>query len=86
MNESINALVNQDCEMKSYFTSGSLTIGNGIGACVSTYTYPYVLSYGCHDKTKAAFAIAKKLLMHKIVKTESIDKFISLVELIEKEL
>jgi hypothetical protein len=38
------------------------------------------------DKTKAAFAVAKKLMALKVVKITSIDKFVKLVETIEAEL
>jgi hypothetical protein len=48
------------------------------------YTYFYPSYYG--DKTKAAFAVAKKLMALKVVKIASIDKFVKLVETIEAEL
>lgn len=62
------------------------TITDNTG-CTTTGTYwwpSYIPSYV--DNTKRAFAVAKKLMAQKLVKVQSIDKFVKLVELIEAEL
>lgn len=83
--EAINQMVCGDPELSGYYSGATTTVAqtNCIGGGFY-YTYPY--TYTCHDKTKAAFAVAKKLMVQKLVKADTVEKFIKLVEAIEAEL
>lgn len=85
MNNSINCLVNGDPEVSNWYSSPTYTYGHYCVPPTTTYwttTYvPFI-----EDKTKKAFAIAKKLVKSKFMKAEKVSDFIELVEMIEKEL
>lgn len=83
MNTSINCLVNGDPEVLGWYN----TPNYGYGYYVPTQTF-WTTTYTpiIEDKTKKAFAIAKKLIKSKFMKADKVSEFIELVEMIEKEL
>ena len=84
--ETVTSLVSGDPQLAQYFNCNytPTTTTTACNVTTSGYMSYWPTYYG--DKTKAAFAVAKKLMALKVVKITSIDKFVKLVETIEAEL
>ena len=89
----VRTMIAQDGEVSKALclTTSNTTVGTTSGVNAYNYYpsgyYGWVSQSFCtHDKTACAFKIAKKLLISKIVKANSIESFIKLVDTIESTL
>jgi hypothetical protein len=87
--EAVTSLVSGDPVLASelnvnYVNTPTTMTAPYLNTTTTGYATFWPTYYG--DKTKAAFAVAKKLMVLKVVKITSIDKFVKLVETIEAEL